>query len=374
MKVWTYAEAKGKVEMDLDLEDETFIAPDEMAGYFNEGLNEAEAEIMATNQDYLLTKAFLPVVQGTQVYDLPYNIYANKIRALIYNVGSIIYEITRFRRRNKFLDMAVVNQYPSNADWYGYNLQNDVPGQAHLEFSPTMRDTAVLSPAASIFSPITMWYIRNCARIPMIGEFCNPEVLACLPTAQVDPTADTILTFAGTKGVATYGSGKYGSPVQGNPGPFPGSIGYKTGDKLRFKPSPGGVLPAPLVQGVVYFAIQTGTQFANGNLIKVATSAINAVGGTAIDLTTTGSGFILMEVAATTAIRDATLIDIPEFVTFLMQWVKCRCMEKESDPRLSGAVDVLAAQKKQMIDTLTTSIEDDDDQIQADYSHYREMN
>lgn len=372
MKVWTYKEMVDKIERDLDLSDETFISPNEMAGYFNEALNEAESEIMVLNQDYLLTKFFLPVVSGVSQYDLPYNIYSNKIRGLIYSNGATIYEIRQFRRAGKFLDMAIIDQYNTNNDDYGYILANDVPGQAYLEFHPFMRDTAVLAPLTSRFSPVVMWFIRNCARVAMVGEFCNPEVIACLPTPQVDITGDTILTFSG-RNPPTYGLGRFGNPNQGNPGPYPGGIPYVTGDQVRFKAAPGGTLPSPLVEGTPYFAIATGTVLNGGLQIKLATTAANAALGTAIDLTTPGTQFFTMTVACTTAIRNATLIDIPEFATFLLQWVKCRCLEKESDPRLSGAVTTLASQKQQMIDTLVKSIDDDDDEIQADFRHYQEM-
>ena len=90
-------------------------------------------------------------------------------------------------------------------------------------------------------------------------------------------------------------------------------------------------------------------------------------------MTTVGTVYFTIKVAATLAIIDATLMDIPEFATFVMQWVKCRCMEKEGDPRLAGAIDILAQQKKQMVDTLTEGIVDDDNEIQPDYTHYQEM-
>ncbi len=46
MKIWKYSEMKAKVLADCDIQDELFITPDELIGYFNDALNEAEAEIM----------------------------------------------------------------------------------------------------------------------------------------------------------------------------------------------------------------------------------------------------------------------------------------------------------------------------------------
>lgn len=360
MKIWTYAEMKSKILRDCDLEDETFINTDEMAGYFNEALNEAESEIIVTNQDYLLTKAYVPVVQGTVRYDLPYNIYANKIRTLLYNNGARQYEIPRFRRKNKFLDVLLTDNY-GDTDDYMYLLVNDTPGQAKMEIHPAARENAILYPVASIFAPFVLWYIRNCARIPMLGEYCNPEVIA---NNQVNVGGGSIQTYAG---IITSPPTE-GIPQQGIPGNFPGSILYVTGDAVKFQSGPDSFLPAPLVDNTVYYVIAQGS-----GVIKLATTRQNAIAGTAIALSLVGQGYFTITVACTTAIRDATLIDIPEFATFIMQWVKCRCFEKESDPRLQGAAETLTQQKKQMVDTLTIGVDDDDDTIQADFSHYDEM-
>ncbi len=377
MKIWTYLEMVTKLKKDLDLEDEKFIKSDEFAGYFNEALGEAESEIMVTNQDYLLTKAVLPVVSGTTDYELPDNIYANKIRNILYRNGSTIYEVPQFRRSNKFENMALIEQSGVN-EWYQYLLINDNPGQAQIRFLPTMRDTATMYPYTSIVAPLSMWYIRNCVRVPMLGEYCNPEVIAMTGAAggfsQVSTLGDSILSFAGTK--YSYGPKAYGIVSQALPGSYPGSIRHVTGDavKVRLGPGAGAVLPSPLVEGTTYYVIATGTAFSNGYQIKLASTRALAFSGTAIDLTTTGTGNMILETAATEAIRSAVRIDIPEFATFIMQWVKCRCLEKEGDPRIEKAGQVLVQQKKQMIDTLTQAIVDDDDILQGDFSSYWEMN
>lgn len=360
MKIWTYAEMKAKVFTDIDLLDETFVSPNEVAGYFNEALSEAAAEICELNQDYMRTKYFVPLVSGVSIYSLPFNIYANKIRGILYSNGSLTYPVGKFRRRNEFQNMAFADQF-GQSDEYRYTLINDVPGQAKLELHPASRDTAILPPASSTFIPMVMWYIRNVARIPMVAfngaaaELCNPELLA--PT-QVDPATNQIQAYSG---VTT------GIHQQGVVGGFPGAIPYVTGDVIQVSTSSTGTLPAPLAANTNYYVIALG-----GGVIKLATSLANAFAGTAIDLTTTGTVHLTIRVGATTNIVNATLIDIPEFSTFLMQWVKCRVMGKE-DPRLAGELETLVMQKKQMVDTLTNAVPDDDDEIQADYSHYQEM-
>lgn len=357
MKIWTYQEAKNKIITDLDLEDEKFISPNELIGYFNEALTESEAEIQAMNQDYFLTKAFVPVVQGTKTYDLPENIFANKIRGLYYLNGSINYPIGQPRRKNKFENIELTDVYAPSAD-YCYLLVNNFVGQAKIQFHPTMRDTAIMPPLPGAFTPIVLWYIRNCARVPLIGEFCNQEVLA---PSQVSTGSSEITVNSGSKTVI-------GIPSQGVVGAYPGSIPYVTGDKIRVKANANSTLPGGLSADTDYFVIAV-----SPTIIKVAATLMDAFAGTNITLTTAGTGSFSIYVAATENIVNATLLDIPEFTTFVIQWVKCRCMEKEGDPRYKDATEVLIALKKSMIDTLTEGIQDDDNEIQADFSYYNEL-
>lgn len=356
MKIWTYGEMEQKVLDDLDLNDETFIKPDEMRGYFNEAITEAAAELYVLNQDYFLTKFYIPVVAGQMKYALPANIFANRIRTVMYANGAVIYEVAQYRRKNKFEAMIITDMF-GQADDYMYTLWNDIPGQAYMEFHPQMRDTAVLAPGGSIFAPLIMYFLRDNNRVPLSGEFCNPEIVA--PT-QVNVGSNQIQTFSGTT--------TNGIPQQGMPGASPGSLAYKTGDQIQFSVGPNGTLPAPLVVGTSYYVIASGS-----GLIKIASSLQNALAGIPLTLTTVGTIYFQIMVAATTAIIEATIMDIPEFATFIMQWVKCRCMEKESDPRLEAGVATLTQQREQMVSTLVKGIDDDNDMIQADYSFYNDF-
>lgn len=361
MKIWTYNEMKTKVFTDNDLFDEVFISGNEVAGYFNEALSECASEIHDLNKDYFKTKYYVPLVAGTSSYALPFNIYANKIRGIIYQSGSIIYPVVQYRRRFEFQNLAFTDQYGS-ADDYRYILVNHGPGQAVLEIHPTSRETAILPPSASASTPMVMWYLRNVARVPMIAiggnaaELCNPELIA--PT-QISIAANTIQTYAGSSTI--------GIPQQGVVGGYPGSIAYVTGDIVQVAAGPGGTLPAPLLASTNYYVIAG----AAGS-IKLATTLALALAGTGIDLTTQGTVYMIMQVGATAAIQNATLIDIPEFATFTMQWVKCRSMGKE-DPRLADELATLVAQKKEMVDGLTNAQPDDDDEIEPDFSSYAEM-
>lgn len=243
MQAYTYAQIDRKVRRDLDLQDdENFVPYDEMAGYCNDAIDSAEAIILKIHEDYFLTKTSLALFSGQSDVDLPSNIYAQKIRALIYANGTRIYPVKRLKDPHSFLKRAMVNYQANNTDEYAYILRLDSgDSQCTMELVPAAYETAS--------DYLTMWYIRNAARIPEIAE----------------------------------GSSR--------------------------------------------------------------------------------------------ATQLATVIDIPEFRSYLEQFMKVRCYEKMKDwAAHKDAKESLKLLKDQMVDTLTDRVPDLDDEVPQDTSHYEEHN
>lgn len=334
-KYWTYAQARDKLQVDLDLLDETFVTPNELIGYFNEGIEEAESEMLKIDEDYFLSSYNIPLVEGTSSYDYPDNIYAYKERGIMYSNGSNIYDVKRFRRNNKFQKMAFADQYGESDDYMWFHT-NEGPGVAKINLKPPARETAILPPSTGSFVPMVLWYIRHANRIPLLAEYVlNWDVLD--QGTVVDPTTNKITT----------------------------SATYVTGDQVKLKSTT--TMPGGLVQGTVYYVI------AGSGFITLATTLQNARAGTAIDITSVIAGVLVISIAATQSIVDNTIIDIPEFTKFVIQWAKCRCMEKEGNPRLAGAAETLTQQKAQMVSTLTEAQQDDENKVECDFSAYSEM-
>lgn len=341
-KIWTFDQMNTKIRTDIDLleedPDEQFVKKSEMIGYTNEAISEAEADIMSLNEDYFLASDYMPLIQGTSVYDLPKNIYAQKIRRVMYSNGSIIYPVKRIRNLSKFEKIAFGRQY-SGSDDYQYFMSNSSPGNVQMELIPAARETAILPPLGGSFTPIERWYIRNANRIPYIGDFTNAETI--LPSA-INATSNTIAV---------------------NP-----SVTYVTGDQVKLTVASGYTMPGGLTASTIYYVIAI-----SSISIKLATTLQNAKAGTAIDITSVGAGYFTLKVAATDAIIDATVIDIPEFSTFIMEWVKVNCLFKDGDPRMATSIAKMEEQRKMMLETLVKAEPDDDDFIEADFSFYNEM-
>lgn len=332
MRLWTYGEIRKKIERDLDLEDETFISADELAGYCNEGIDSAEAEIMKLNEDYFLKSKLYDLTVGQSTLVLPTDIYAQKIRALIYNNGGdLIYALKRIRGANKFSDLAEIQVW-TQANWLSYIVQNQSAGE---------QNTILLAPSAQVTASnvLTLWYIRNAVRVPMLGEYVI--ALDFLP-ADIDVPTSTFLID---------------------------DHGYVTGDKVKISlGTTTSVIPSGITADRIYFVIRVDDdQFYLADTLSDARAGVKVVPGDA------GTGSFVSTVATTVANRDEIVLDIPEFTTYLIQFMKVRCYEKEPDPRYDGAVGALAAHQKQMVETLTEQVPDDDNKVLMDMGIYEDM-
>lgn len=244
LKIWSYKEARDKIKLDMDLTEEDFVTENEFIGYFNAAIDEAEAEIHTLHEDYFLTKTTIAMVSGTQDYALPSNIYAQKIRGIIYQNGSIIYPVIRVRGTQQFFDISMTEQYGKQED-YRYIIRNDGLTYGY--------QISLIPPARETGNYMTLWYLRNATRIPLVGE-------------------------------AKEGGGTY----------------------------------------------------------------------------------VLAD-------AEATKIECPEFINFIMALVRAYCGAKENGGEFSDSdTQMVEQQRKMMVDTLSKMIEDDDNRVVQDLSHYYE--
>ncbi len=164
MKKWRYLEASNKVLSDLDMLEESFVLPDELAGFFNEAVESAEADIhrLSLEEDYFLTKLPITLVSGQANYPMPDNIYNRDIRRIMFADGSNIYPVRRIRGQNKFEKITYAQQEASS-DEYRYFLENDpTSSEDEIILVPPSRDAGD--------ELMTMWFIRCARRIPLPSE------------------------------------------------------------------------------------------------------------------------------------------------------------------------------------------------------------
>lgn len=163
MKFWTYEEASNKLSVELDLQEEKFVSPNELMGLFNDAIDEAEQTVLGLFEDYLLAEKTYNLVPGQDRYAMPDDIYANKIRYLWFNDGMYRYQIKRTRVNVlPFADIANTR--------YSFQIQHRQPSEGI---------TIKLSPSVTHSGPyMNMQYIRNANRIENESDiFDIPEAM-----------------------------------------------------------------------------------------------------------------------------------------------------------------------------------------------------
>jgi hypothetical protein len=160
MNQYTLAQIKQKVQQPLDLEEEIFIRPTELLDNINEAIRDAEAKIHTIYEDYFLTSATISLVAGTSEYDLPTDMYANKIRGFVYADGSDYYPVLRLRK----FDLI---PYITSEEPYNFIIKNYPTGKKLVIF-PASRITSSTA--------LTCWYLRNAKQLVNDTDVCDiPE-------------------------------------------------------------------------------------------------------------------------------------------------------------------------------------------------------
>jgi hypothetical protein len=346
----TYAEMRNQVaaEMDLFEQDpaEEFVQSDEMIGYYNDALLDCYSEIMNIYEDYFLTWAYLAIRAGDKEVRLPYNVWASKIRGIVYEDGAVRYTISRIRNYHKFEKIMWGEYAQNNNPWFSYYEKNAVPGQERLIFLPTPQFSTVDELfGSSAYNPVKCWYLRQCNRIPVLGEYAYRQ------------RALSSATFIASDIVVIADSDIWKSAT--------------TGQGIKFSADAAANLPAEVVSETVYYIVKQST----AGQIKLATTKANALAGTTMTLTApvTPAAVIQFRVEANQTLIDNTIVDIPEFANFVQAWVRVRVYDKLKDPGLAAATKLLEQAREQMVSSLTQKIPDDDDEIEGDFSSYNEQ-
>lgn len=159
MTLFTYTQLKDKISLDYDITDENFVSEDELLGYMNDAIDDAETAIhtMHWADKYFLTSSTFTWVSGTQAYSLPSTIYGNKIRQIFYSNGSSNYEIRRIT------DLLTI-PFIQSGEEYKYILVNDATNGMQAKFYPTPAESS---------SNATIWFVRGIRRLTTSANASN---------------------------------------------------------------------------------------------------------------------------------------------------------------------------------------------------------
>lgn len=164
-KFWTWPEIYTKIKSEMDLDEEDFIDEAEMKAYTNDAISEAEALIHTLNEDYFLTHLEnITLESGIDAYNMPDDIYAVKIRKVLYYNGTTVYEIPRLKTLSKFIDYRLNRTFQESSNLnLCYFVTNITSSNPRIEFSPV--------PAAG--GQFEIWYIRNANKLVDDEDVCD---------------------------------------------------------------------------------------------------------------------------------------------------------------------------------------------------------
>jgi hypothetical protein len=162
----TLLQIRNHVKADLDLEDELFITDTDIDRWINEGIASAEQQIHTLYEDYYMCQSSIAITEGQNLYDYPSDIYANKIRKIIFRDGLVNSTSTHVVKRIK----DIVNA--SSLDYYNSNSTN-----AFLSWHP-MNDATNgrkirIFPATGRGGTLDIWYIRNAKQLVNDEDVCD---------------------------------------------------------------------------------------------------------------------------------------------------------------------------------------------------------
>lgn len=142
----TVGDLLDEVEAELDVADEDFVERDELLVYLKRAINKAESLILNLNEDYFLAEpAEITLASGTASYNLPADIYGQKIRLVQYDNGNDDYQIKRLK------NLADIPRIEDN-DNYQYLITSDYTNGTKLRLYPTPAENGAV---------VTLWYLRN---------------------------------------------------------------------------------------------------------------------------------------------------------------------------------------------------------------------
>lgn len=146
----TYGEILSFVRGKLDLQEESFITPMELLGYAGEAIKVCESEVqkLGIDDDYFAATMPLRINQNAPELKVPSRVFANKIKRLVYQNGSVIYEINRLRTKARYLVGATLNEYDTQLG-FSYMIKNNDArvGSKFVFFPPPKEDTVVVAKA-----------------------------------------------------------------------------------------------------------------------------------------------------------------------------------------------------------------------------------
>lgn len=167
----TYAVLESDIETEcsIDVSNENeFVTQAQLIHFANKGIDRAEKLINTIYEDYFLCRDTVNLVADTEEYAPPTDLWAMKIRSLIYYDTSRVYEVLKFRNWKKFIEYRMERTFDTSTSGnnYRYFILNETAGAWKL----------LVTPMPKAAGTIEIWYWRQANRIVLTTDVMDvPE-------------------------------------------------------------------------------------------------------------------------------------------------------------------------------------------------------
>lgn len=131
----TWAKIREEIQSEYDLSEETFVTPSELLQYANSAIEDIEKEIHTIHDKYFHAEDSISLIQGNKDYNLPTDIFANKITGIYFSNGADKYEVKEIKDLRDIIDIEA-------DDDYRYKIVNTTAGGTKLRLYPAAKDSA----------------------------------------------------------------------------------------------------------------------------------------------------------------------------------------------------------------------------------------
>lgn len=163
----TLKDIRDQVIDDLDLQDEDFVNEADLNRFINDAIEDAESEIHTIYEDYFLSETDpIQINKGQEYVDYPSDIYANKIRKMVFveNLGTHAetFEVKRIKNLAKAKLDEVIDQSQVYPIIYWTPINKAGQGRKIRIFPKSSRD-----------GYLYIFYIRNAAKLVNDTDVCD---------------------------------------------------------------------------------------------------------------------------------------------------------------------------------------------------------
>jgi hypothetical protein len=163
----TLADLRQAVVNDLDLQDDDFIAATDLNRWIRDGVKAAERKIHTIYEDYFLTDVEVDITYGQTFVDYPVDIYANKIRKIVFKDGVSGANVQSHE----------VKKVKDILNAISRDIYNDQTTNPILQWSPSNSLASGrkirLHPANGRTGKLIIYYIRNARDLILDSDICD---------------------------------------------------------------------------------------------------------------------------------------------------------------------------------------------------------